>query len=334
MGLFLLSVTVGLFAYAGSMVWGALEAKWSETPNQRPQRERVFAVNVVTIEPETIRPILSTFGELRARRSLELRASSEGEIVWISDKVEEGGLVKAGDTLARIDPVEAQSALDTARADMAEAEADLRDAERQLLLARDEITAAEDQARLRANALARQQDLLDRGVGSTAAVETAELAHSSANQAVLSRRQAMADAEARIDQAKTTRDRRRIALADAERGLADTEITASFDGVLSDVTVVAGGRVTSGETLARIIDPTELEVAFRVSTPQHTRLLNENGDLVGRIFPRRWTFWASILSPQERSAGRVLPWVTGRPGGCCLPGWTRRPVSDRVTSSA
>ena len=276
-----MAVTFGLMAYAGNMVWSALQASWSEEPRQRPQRERVFAANVVTVTPETIRPVLSTFGELRARRSLELRASTAGEVIWMSDKVEEGGQVQSGDVLVRIDPVEAQSALDTARADLAEAEADLRDAERQLLLARDEITAAEDQARLRANALTRQQDLAERGVGSTAAVETAELALSSANQAVLSRRQAAANSEARIDQVKTTLDRRRIALADAERRLADTEITASFAGTLSEVSVTEGGRVTTGETLARVIDPTELEVAFRVSTPQHTRLLNEEGELIG-----------------------------------------------------
>lgn len=280
-GLFLLATTFGLMAYAGNMVWGALEARWNEEPRQRPQRERVFAANVLTVQPETIRPILSTFGELRARRALDLRAAATGEIIWLSDKVEEGGQVKAGDTLIRIDPVEAQSALDTSRADLAEAQADLRDAERQLLLARDEITAAEDQVRLRANALTRQQDLLERGVGSTAAVENAELSLSSANQAVLSRRQALANAEARIDQAKTMLERRRIALSEAERRLADTEMTIWFAGVLSDVSVEEGGRVTAGETLARVIDPTELEVAFRVSTPQHTRLLNENGDLVG-----------------------------------------------------
>lgn len=280
-GLFLLATTFGLMAYAGSMVWGALEARWSEEPSQRPQRERIFAANVMPIQPETIRPVLSTFGELRARRTLELRASSSGEVIWLSDKVEEGGQVQAGDTLVRIDPVEAQSALDTARADMAEAEADLRDAERQLVLARDEITAAEDQTRLRANALARQQDLLERGVGSTAAVETAELALSAANQAVLSRRQALANSEARIDQIKTTKDRRRIALADADRRLKDTEIAVWFPGILSDVAVVEGGRVTAGEALVKVIDPSELEVAFRVSTPQYTRLLNDNGVLVG-----------------------------------------------------
>ncbi|MCG6885298.1 MAG: HlyD family efflux transporter periplasmic adaptor subunit [Silicimonas sp.] len=280
-GLFLLAVTFGLVAYAGNMVWQAIQTNLKKETQSRPVRERVFAANVVRIRPETIRPVLTTFGEVRSRRSLDLRATSGGEVVWLADTFEEGGAVAAGELLLRIDPANAQSALDTAQADRAEAEADLRDAERTLLLARDEIVAAKDQARLRANALDRQQDLLDRGVGSQAAVETAELALSSANQALLSRRQAAASAEARIDQAKTNLTRREIALAEAQRRLADTEVHAEFAGVLNNVNVGEGGLVSSGETLAELIDPTALEVSFRLSTPQYARFVSESGQLVG-----------------------------------------------------
>lgn len=280
-GLFLLAVTAGLLAYAGSVVRDAIDARFAKTPESQPARERVFAANVVTVRPETIRPVLSTFGQVRSRRTLELRASAGGEVIWLSDNFEEGGEVAAGELLARIDPAEAQSALDTARADLAEAEADLRDAERTLALAADDIVAAEDQARLRENALARQNDLLERGVGSTAAVETAELAVSAARQAVLSRRQAEANAEARVDQGKTAVERRRIAVAEAERRLADTEIEAEFSGVLSNVSAAEGGLLSAGESLAQLVDPKALEIAFRVSTPQYARLLTETGRLVG-----------------------------------------------------
>ena len=280
-GLFLLAVTVGLLTYAGNSVWRALQASWNQETHSRPARERVFAANVVTLQPETIRPVLTTFGEVRARRALQLRAASGGEVVWLSDVFEEGGAVSAGDLLLRIDPAEAQSARDTALADKAEAEAELRDAERTLALAEDEIVAAEDQVRLRANALTRQQDLLSRGVGSQAAVETAELALSSANQALLSRRQAEAAAKARIDQARTALQRREIALREAERRLADTEIFAEFSGVLGDVGIVEGGLVSANETLAELIDPNALEVSFRLSTPQYARFVSESGQLVG-----------------------------------------------------
>jgi RND family efflux transporter MFP subunit len=280
-GVFLLSVTFGLIALAGSIVYGALETRWSREAPERPARERVVAVNVLTLEPTTVAPVLETFGEVRSRRTLDLRAASGGAVIWVADSFEDGGSVSAGQLLAQIDPADAQSALDVARAELSKAEADLRDAERSIMLANDERAAAEEQARLRERALERQRDLLARGVGTEAAVETAEFAASGAVQAVLSRRQAIAQAETRIDQARTALERQRIALAEAERRLADTEIKAQFAGVLSEVSVVEGGLVSPNERIARIIDPDALEVSFRVSTSQYTRLLDESGQLVG-----------------------------------------------------
>jgi RND family efflux transporter MFP subunit len=280
-GVFLLSVTFGLFALAGSIVLGALETRWSREAPAVPARERVVAVNVVTVEPTTIAPVLETFGEVRSRRTLELRASAGGAVVWVADSFEDGGTVAEGQLLLRIDPADAQSALDLARAGLAEAEAALRDADRSFLLAQDELLAAEEQTRLRERALDRQRDLQTRGVGTEAAVETAELAVSSAAQAVLSRRQAVAQAQTRIDQAGTALDRQRIALAEAERRLADTEVFAPFAGVLSEVSLVEGGLVSPNERLAQVIDPDALEVMFRVSTSQYARLLDEGGRLVG-----------------------------------------------------
>lgn len=280
-GVFLLAATLGLFALAGNIVYQALETRWSAEAPAPPARERVIAVNVVRMEPVTVTPVLETFGELRSRRTLELRAAAGGAVVWVSDRFEDGGRVASGEPLLRIDPADAQSALDTARAEVAEAEADLRDAERGVGLARDELAAAAAQSELRERALARQQDLETRGVGSAAAVETAELAASAATQAVLARRGALAQAETRLDQAGPALERRRIALAEAERRLADTEIRAEFAGVLSDVSVVGGGLVSPGERIAEIVDPDALEVAFRVSTSQYARLLDEAGRLEG-----------------------------------------------------
>lgn len=280
-GLFLLSATIGLLSFGGALVWDALQQRWAQEGNSRPARERVYAANVVTAAEQDIRPVLETFGEVRSRRVLELRAAVGGEVIWLSENVEEGGSVSAGELLVRIDPAEAESKLATAEADLKEAEADLRDAENAVILAADDMRAAENQARLRANALLRQRNLLSRGVGSTAAVETAELAASSADQAVLSRRQAKANADARLDQTGITLERRRIALADARRRLANTSVSAAFQGVLSDVEIVDGRLVSPGEALAQLVDPSALEIAFRVSTPQYARLLTEGGDLIG-----------------------------------------------------
>ncbi len=279
-GIFLLAVTIAIVGWAGNMVREAVTARMNEEPSSFPQRERVFAVNVVTLQPQTIVPELTVFGELRSQRTLDLRSATGGTVLEASAALVEGGSVTEGQVLLRINPVEAQAALDRVRADLQDAEAELRDAERALVLAEDELTAARAQATLRDQALTRARDLQARGVGTAAAVETAELAASAAQASVLTRRQAVASASARIDQATTRLARARIGVSEAERDVADTEVFAAFDGTLADVTISLGGRVTANERFAQLVDPTRLEVAFRVSTSQYARLLDGSGTLI------------------------------------------------------
>lgn len=276
-GLFLLGLTAGILAFAGQSVMQAIEARLSDEPRIPERRERVFAVNVTRAEVQTITPILTAYGEVRSRRTLEVRAQAEGTVIFLDPGFRDGGTVEAGQVLLRIDPADAQSAYDRALSDLMDAEAETREADRNLILARDELGAARDQAALRDRAFQRQRDLETRGVGTAAAVELAELAAAQARQVVLSSRQAVAQSEARVDQAATRLRRAEIALAEAKRRLDDTVITAEFPGTLSDVTLVAGGTVNRNERLADLIDAEALEVAFRVSTAQYARLLDASG---------------------------------------------------------
>ena len=280
-GILLISLTVGLLAWAGQSVRQAVEARMAEGDRQRPARERVFAVNVLAFEPGDIAPELTVFGELRSRKTLEVRAPAAGTIVDIAESFEEGGRVTAGELLVQIDPSDAEASLAAVRIDVAEAEAELRDAERSRVLAEEDLASARAQADLRTKALERQKDLLARGVGTEASVEAAELAEASARQAVVSRKSALAQNEARVDQAKTREARQRINLAEAERAVADTKLFADFDGTLSEVSVIRGGLVTNNERLASLIDPTALEVTFRLSAAQYARLLDDEGRLLG-----------------------------------------------------
>ena len=279
-GMFLASATLGLLIYAVAIVNSAVQDSLADERPAPPPRERVFAVNLVTAEVTTEIPILETFGEIEARRTLELRAAVAGRIVGLSPEFEDGASVKAGDLLVSIDPSDLEAQVARLSADLADAEAEERDAERGLDLALLDLAAAEQQASLRQQAFERQLGLADRGVGSAASVETAELAAAAAEAVVITRRQATTQAEARIDLAATRLARAGIALAEAKRDLDDTTIVAPFDGTLSDTSVVEGGLTAVNERLAELIDPSDLEVAFRVSTAQYARLLDTRGDLI------------------------------------------------------
>ena len=279
-GLFLAALTVGLLALAGQMIAGAIATRMAGDGPAQPARERVFSANVAVVTPGRVVPEMIAFGEVRSRRTLELRAPRGGTVIEVAEGFEDGAAVSEGQLLLRLDPTEAKSARDLALAAIEEAEAEGREADSALILARDDLAAAAVQTGLRAQAVARQRDLLGRGVGSEAAVETAALSASAADQAVLSRRSALAQAEARVAQAATALTRQRINLAEAERAVADTEMYASFTGRLNGVGVVVGGLVNANERLGEIIDPDALEVAFRLSTQQFARLLDAGGDLI------------------------------------------------------
>lgn len=314
-GLFLVALTFGLLALGGSTVYSALETRWSQESSSRPARERVFSVNVLALEPQTITPVLTSFGEVRSRRTLDLRAPVGGTVVELAEGFLEGAAVQKGQLLARIDPADAQTAVDVARTDLTEAEADLRDAENALALAKDDLVAAQEQVALRDRALQRQRDLKTRGVGTEASVETAELAEASAKQAVLSRRQAIQQAEARVSQTQTLIQRRSINLTNAERLLADTEIYAAFDGRLSEVAISEGGLVANNEKLAQLIDPDALEVSFRVSTAQYARLLDDEGKLVQAPVTATLDVFGTDLSYEgrlTRESAAVREGTTGR----------------------
>ena len=279
-GLVLMSMALGLLGYAGYLGYETYKEVQSREARVPQARERVFTVNVRAAEPQTITPYLTVFGEVQSRRTLDLRMAAGGQIVEISPNFAEGGVVEQGEILIRLDDADAQSALLRTESDLSDAKLEIVEAERAIALAKDELAAAVEQEALRSAALLRQQDLQQRGVGTTASVEAAELALSSAKQSVLSRRSGLDQSNARFNQAKTRLARAELANNDALRHLNDTVMRAEFAGVLSGVSLVQGGLISANERVGQLIDPSALEVAFRVSTQQYARLLNDDGTLI------------------------------------------------------
>ncbi|MEO1704005.1 MAG: HlyD family efflux transporter periplasmic adaptor subunit, partial [Pseudomonadota bacterium] len=211
----------------------------------------------------------------------------------------------------------AESDLALARAELAEAQAEAAEAQRSLTLSQDELTAAQETVTLQERALARQQDLVNRGVGTAAALESAELTVNSARQSVLSERLSVQQAEQRVTTTAARIERARINASEAERALRNATLTASFDGILSNVTIVQGGVVGQNERVATLIDDTSLEVAVRVSTEQYSRLIDENGllrpadvvatlDVFGSDLVAQGTLSRVSASVGEGQTGRLL----------------------------
>lgn len=314
-GVFLLSLTAGLVVLALGNIYAAMEARRAEEGRGRAPEERVYAVNVAPVEVGPAVPFIGAYGTVSSRRMLEIRATASGRVVELAPAFRDGGRVAAGEVLLRIDPADAQAALDLARAELAEARAQAREAETGHALAQEDLAAAEQTRDLREKALARQRDLETRGAGTGAAVETSEIALASADQAVVGRRQALAQADAQRDLAAIAVERREIALREAERALAETTVTAPFGGLLTAAAVVEGGLVNDNEKLGSLIDTGALEVAFRVSNAQYARLIGPDGRLrdiaIAATLPLE-EFPLTVTGTVDRAGAQVGEGQTGR----------------------
>ena len=279
-GLLLFSLALGLLGLAGNTIKIAVQDRVNKEPRAQKMRERTFTVKVVPAEITSMKPTMNAFGEIQSRKTLDLRMAAGGQIQELSTNFVEGGSVKSGELLIRLDDSNYQSAVDLAENNLIDAENEVSESGRNLSFSKEELAAAEEQEQLRLRALKRQEDLVKRGVGTAAALENAELAASAATQAVLSRKAAVDQAKNRGAQAETRLVRAELALNDAKRKLEDTVLYAEYSGLLSGVSLVKGGIVSANERLGQLIDPEVLEVSFKISTQQYTRLLDDNGDLI------------------------------------------------------
>ena len=278
-GLLLWALTLGGLGLAVLVVANAVRDSLADVGPGAPPVERVVPANVTMVMPAVLTPEMTAFGKVEARRTLDLRSRQSGTVVWVSESFRNGLAVREGEVLLRLDPAPATEALALAEADLSEARAAATDAVAALALTKADLAAAKEQVLLRKQALDRQKDLAARGAGSPLAVETAELAASAAAQAVLSRQQALATAKARVDQTTVAVTRAEIALGEAGRNLAETELRAGLSGRVDGVTLVQGAVIGANESLGRIVDPAALDVAVRLSTAQFGRLVGLDGTL-------------------------------------------------------
>jgi HlyD family secretion protein len=225
---------------------------------------------------EVFRSYVTASGEIVATRFADVGSSVMGRVVELS--VREGEQVRAGQTLARIDPVQARSDTDAAAAQISALVAEQSGAQDQIAVARAEREAAEARAREASQALERANELFGAqllpAAERDAAITTADAARAqvrAAEAAVARAEQALAAAGRRVAQAR--------AQATGARDLLDkTNITAPMDGIVSRLQVREGEMVVigiqnqPGTTLMTISDLSSINAEVKVAEADVLRL--------------------------------------------------------------
>jgi HlyD family secretion protein len=225
---------------------------------------------------DRLQSFVTASGEIVADRFADIGSSVMGRIDDL--RVKEGDSVRAGQVLARLDPVQARSQRDAAMAQMQALTADQIGAREQVRVARADVDAA--RARVaEADANRRRIDALfaERLVSAAerdAAVASAEAARAQwqATQAAVAR------ADESIRSAERRQQQARAQAAGAGDLLAKTEITSPIDGVVSRLQVRQGEMVVigiqnqPGTTLMTISDLREINAEVKVAEADVMRL--------------------------------------------------------------
>lgn len=243
----------------------------------------------------TLQSVVTASGELVATRYADIGSAVMGRLVSLG--VKEGDRVRAGQVLARIDPVQAASAAEAATAGFRALESDAQGATTQVRAAQaalDEARARETDAR---RALARAKDLREAGLipqadfdRAQAAADTATAQVASATATLQRTNEARESAERRVAQGRAERTR-------AADQLAKTAITSPIDGVITRLDVEEGEMVVMGvqnqpgTILMTVSDLSAVNAEVKVAEADVMRLTMGNRATVsleavtGRRFP-------------------------------------------------
>lgn len=232
-------------------------------------------VGVVTRQARFV-STASASGEIVATRYADIGSSAMGKIVELP--VSEGERVAAGQLLARIDPVRAESDVAGAAAQVAALEAEQRAAAEQIRAATADLTAADARARDAGQQLARYRQLSEAGLLPASELETARAAADAAAAQVGSLRAGLDRARQAADAASRRVAQARAQTVSASDTLAKTAIVSPITGVVTRLRVRAGEMVVvgiqnqPGTTLMTISDLSAINADVKVAEADVLRL--------------------------------------------------------------
>ena len=280
LGLIILSITLGFLIFGSFVLIEALKKRSEKSDNRRFQKERVFAVNVETLNKQIASPKILSYGEIYSKRMLEIRPLVSGRLDYVSEKFVEGGYVKSGDILFRLNQKDYLNELEIAEIDLEDTKAQLSEAISKLDYANLEFEVSESQLNLRKNALDRQTQLAESGLITSSQLENTQLAYSSTKQQFLNKQNLVKSSKNAIDKLKIQLKRRSISIDKAKRNLDETEIKAPCDGIIASVNILPGSVINKNEKLGTLLDPNSLEVMFNLSANEFARVIDKDGKLL------------------------------------------------------
>ncbi len=249
----------------------------------RPKAPDVRIVSSINVVVQTNQPLHKAFGVVDATRTADLRFNISGEVATVHPAMKNGTLVRAGDTLAQLD----DELLLLNKQDIAI----------QIAAEVDNLKELENQLALRQSQFDRVTSMAAASVASERRLDEAKLA--------------LSMAKAAMRQSMSRRDQLTVKLKQIERNIADSRLSAPFDGVLSSVTIGEGRVVSSQNVLGLLTDLNSLEVSFIVPS----EIYANSRSLVGQTVEVVWTSGGRDVKTVNATIARSEGLIKASEGG-------------------
>ncbi len=240
---FLLPLLILGVAIAGFL---ALKASRPDAPQAKPE-ERAWLVETMTVEPATLHPVLTLYGEVANPDRLSINAPLSARVATVP--VEDGQSVTQGERLVELDRRDFQPALSRAQANLADLEAQIRELRAQHESDRQALALEQEIVQNAETALSRSRELRGQNLASQADVDNARDTLSQARLALNNRRERLSTFDARLAGLEARRDAAEADVRAAERDLERAQTNAPSDGLIGNVEVTPGDQVSANATL-------------------------------------------------------------------------------------
>jgi membrane fusion protein, multidrug efflux system len=238
----------------------------------------------------------------------------DGRVIAV--EVAENQFVRQGDVLFRIDPEPFQIALDMAEAKTLAVRNDIEAARAEFRQIEAEIEEARERVQFYAHQAERQRELQGRGISTEVQLEEAEVELIAAQQRVMALREKLRTVLAKLggDPASAAELHPMYRQAEAERDmaaldLADTEVRAPVDGVISRMRLQPGEWLEEGEPAFSMINPatTWIEANLKETQLEHVEV-GQQVEIEADAYPNDlWVGKVASISPATGAEFALIP---------------------------
>jgi membrane fusion protein, multidrug efflux system len=238
----------------------------------------------------------------------------DGRVIAV--EVAENQFVRQGDILFRLDPEPFQIALDMAEAKTLAVRNDIEAARAEFRQIEAEIEEARERVQFYTHQAERQRELQGRGISTEVRLEEAEVDLIAAQQRVAALQQKLRTVLAKLggDPASAAELHPMFRQAEAERDmaaldLADTEVRAPVDGVISRMRLQPGEWLEEGEPAFSMINPatTWIEANLKETQLEHVEV-GQQVEIEADAYPNDlWIGKVASISPATGAEFALIP---------------------------